>query len=147
MPSPLSEVLRDKGGQVHTIPPTATVADAVRRMNELRVGALLVLDTDRVVGIFTERDVLQRVVDKSLDATTTTVAAVMTRKVVQVHPTTLVEQAMAIMTEKRCRHLPVMEGARAIGMVSIGDLTRWMVKDQSIAIEHLIEYIQGKYPG
>jgi CBS domain-containing protein len=150
MNSPLSEVLRDKGESskiVHTIAADATVAEAVRRMNQHKIGALLVVDGPTAVGIFTERDVLQRVVATTIDAASTPVAAVMTRAVVQVHPTTLVEQAMAIMTEKRCRHLPVMQGGQAVGMVSIGDLTRWMVKGQSIAIKDLIEYIQGKYPG
>jgi CBS domain-containing protein len=147
MRSPLSEVLRDKGTVVHTIPADATVTTAVRRMNEHRIGALLVVNGASVVGMFTERDVLQRVVDSALDPGATPVAAVLTRSVVQVRTTTLVEEAMAIMTEKRCRHLPVMEGGRAVGLVSIGDLTRWIVKGQSIAIQDLIEYIQGKYPG
>jgi CBS domain-containing protein len=147
MRSPLSEVLREKGTVVHTIPADATVAPAVRRMNEHKIGGLVVVDAASVVGMFTERDVLRRVVDSSLDAGGTPVASVMTRSVVHVRPTTLVEEAMAIMTEKRCRHLPVMEGGRVVGMVSIGDLTRWIVKGQSIAIQDLIEYIQGKYPG
>lgn len=147
MGSPLSEVLRDKGSVIHTIAADSTVLAAVRRMNEHKIGALVVVEGGSVVGMFTERDVLQRVVDSALDPSRTAVASVMTRAVVHVRPKTLVEEAMAIMTEKRCRHLPVMESGRVIGMVSIGDLTRWIVKDQSIGIRDLIEYIQGKYPG
>ncbi len=143
----LSDVLRDKGAALHTVPADATVAAAVRRMNEERIGSLLVVDGAAIVGIFTERDVLVRVVDAARDATRTLVAEVMTRSVVHVRPTTAVEEAMAIMTEKRCRHLPVIEGRRPCGMVSIGDLTRWVIKDQSIEIKDLFEYIQGKYPG
>lgn len=143
----LSDVLRDKGTVVHTVAAEATVAAAVRRMNDERIGALLAVDGTAVVGIFTERDVLVRVVDAARDASQTRVAEVMTRSVVHVRPTTAVDEAMAIMTERRCRHLPVFDGRRLCGMVSIGDLTRWVIKDQSIEIKDLVGYIQGNYPG
>jgi CBS domain-containing protein len=147
MRSPLAEVLRQKGSVVHSIAADATVAAAVRRMNQESIGALLVTDGDRVVGIFTERDVLRRVVDGGREIATTKVGDVMTQSIASVRAATTIEEAMAIMTEKRCRHLPVMEGGRAVGMVSIGDLTKWIVKDQEVAIHELVEYIQGKYPG
>jgi CBS domain-containing protein len=134
-------VLADKGSQVHTIAPGATVADAVARMNELRIGALLVIDNGRPVGIFTERDVLVRVVAERRDPASTGVVEVMTRRLVSIAPTTTVEDAMVIVTESRCRHLPVIDAGTLCGLVSIGDLTRWVVRDQQHRIADLVGYI------
>lgn len=139
-------ILADKGRQVFTVSPHVSVRQAVREMNEQGVGALLVLERDHPVGIFTERDVLRRVVDVGLDPGSTPVERVMTRELVIVEPTTPVEQAMAVMTKKRCRHLPVVEGGRVVGMVSIGDLTRWVSLNQQVEIQHLVDYITGRHP-
>jgi len=147
MRSPVSQLIKEKGAEVHSIEPDATVAEAVRQMGDAKIGALLVAEGESIVGIFTERDVLRRVVAESRDPVSTKVRDVMTRSVIQVRPTTLVEEAMAIMTEKRCRHLPIMEGGKVIGLVSIGDLTRWLVRGQKVEIQGLVEYIQGRYPG
>jgi CBS domain-containing protein len=138
---PIREVLDDKGSHVETIGPDATVADAVRRMNEQHIGALLVLDGSRPVGIFTERDVLVRVVAQRRDVDTTIVRDVMTTPLVCIKPTTTVEEAMVIVTEKRCRHLPVMEGSELVGLVSIGDLTRSFIRHQQSEIQDLVSYI------
>lgn len=146
MNDPVRAILDQKGTAVETTNPEATVSDAVRAMNRARIGCLVVLDGDRPVGIFTERDVLTRVVDAGLDPTTTPVARVMTRDLVAIRPETQVPQAMAIMTEKRCRHLPVLDGGQLAGMVSIGDVTRWNVRDQRHTIEDLVSYITGEYP-
>ncbi len=143
----LRQVLAEKGSEVYRVPPETTVLDAVRAMNRHRVGAVLVTDGDRPVGIFTERDVLRRVVDAGRDPATTPVAEVMTRDVVCVSPEITVQEAMAVITEKRCRHLPVMEGERLVGLVSIGDLTRWVTRHQRFHIQDLVNYITGKYPG
>ena len=143
----LRQVLAEKGGTVHSVPPDATVLDAVREMNRLRVGCVVVMEGDRLVGIFTERDVLTRVVDGGRDPASTPVAEVMSREVVCVGPEITVQQAMAVITEKRCRHLPVMEGDRLVGLVSIGDLTRWVTRHQRFHIQDLVNYITGKYPG
>jgi CBS domain-containing protein len=132
---------------VYRIAPEATVAEAVRAMNQAKVGALVVVDGDRPVGIFTERDVLVRVVDEGREAGTTRVVDVMTRQLVAIRPATTVREAMMIVTEKRCRHLPVVEeDGRLHGMISIGDLTRWMVRGQQDRIEELLSYITGGYP-
>jgi CBS domain-containing protein len=147
MYEPLSAVLADKGPAVYAIEPGATVVEAVRQMNEKGIGALLVLESDRPVGIFTERDVLRRVVDAGLDPRATRVRDVMTVDLLVVGPSTRVEEAMAIMTNRRLRHLPVMDGGRLLGMVSIGDLTRWVTREQQHHIEHLVEYITGRRPG
>ena len=142
----LRRILEEKGDTVHSVEPEATVLDAVRRMNQHRVGALLVMDGERPVGIFTERDVLKRVVDAGKDPGKTAVAEVMTTDLVCVRPETTVHEAMAVITERRCRHLPVLEGERLAGLVSIGDLTRWLVKDKDVQIRDLVDFITGKYP-
>lgn len=146
MQSTLSAVLQHKGHEVLTIAPDAKVIDAVRKMNEHGVGSLLVMNGDEVVGIFTERDVLRRVVDAEHDPRTTKVAKVMTRELITVRQRMTVTEAMAVVTEKRCRHLPVIEDGRLLGMVSIGDLTRWVSREQAIHIQDLVNYITGQYP-
>jgi CBS domain-containing protein len=142
----ISAVLADKGRHVYTTSRRATVRQAVREMNEKGVGALLVVDDDVPLGIFTERDVLRRIVDAGLDPRTTIIDTVMTHDLIVVEPTTSVEQAMAIMTRKRFRHLPVVEGGQVVAMVSIGDLTRWVSLNQEVEIQHLVDYITGRYP-
>ena len=146
MKGTLESVLAHKGGEVHCVIPGATVLDAVRKMNRERIGALLVRDGAEVVGIFTERDVLCRVVDAGRDPSATTVREVMTGDVVAVPPDTRVEEAMAIITDRRCRHLPVMVGAELVGLVSAGDLTRWVSRHQEGHIRDLMNFITGRYP-
>jgi CBS domain-containing protein len=98
------------------------------------------------VGIFTERDVLVRVVDAGRDPAATRVEEVMTRELAVIRSATRVEEAMSVMTEKRCRHLPVVEEGRLAGMISIGDVTRWIVRNQRHTIDDLVSYIGGEYP-
>lgn len=143
---PVSAILDQKGTEVKTIPPTATVVEAVRTMNRARIGALVVVEGERPVGIFTERDVLVRVVDEGRDPGATRVADVMTRELVVIRRRTQVVEAMTVMTEKRCRHLPVVEDGQLAGMISIGDVTRWTVRDQRHTIDDLVGYIEGEYP-
>jgi CBS domain-containing protein len=116
-------------------------------MNCEHVGALLVCIDGRMVGIFTERDVLCRVLDAGRDPGTTRVADVMTSEVVTVGPETGVKDAMAVITERRTRHLPIVDGGDLKGLVSIGDLTRWVSRSQEGHIQHLMNFITGKYPG
>jgi CBS domain-containing protein len=142
----LNAVLASKDRTVHSISPTASVLEAVQKMNSERIGALLVCAGDEVVGIFTERDVLTRVVDARRDPNTTTVDEVMTDELVVVKPSMTVEEAMAVVTERRCRHLPVLDGPQLIGLVSIGDLTRWVSRNQEIHIQDLVDFITRKYP-
>jgi CBS domain-containing protein len=142
----LTAILKEKGATVHSVQPTASVLDAVRKMNEARIGALLVVEDDTPVGMFTERDVLTRVVDQGRDPGGTPIADVMTTEVVAVNPGTTVEEAMAVITERRCRHLPVIEDGRLEGMVSSGDLTRWVTRKQRYEIQDLVNFITGKYP-
>lgn len=147
MRDPVSAILDHKGRHVHSVAPRATVAEAVRVMNGAKIGCLVVLEEERPVGIFTERDVLVRVVDAGLDPRTTRVAEVMTLNPFAIRPATTVEEAMIVVTEKRCRHLPVIEGGELSGLVSIGDLTRWVVRDQRGRIDDLVSYITGGIGG
>ena len=148
MQETLATVLAGKGPAIHYVVPEAMVIDAVRTMNRERIGAVLVCVSGEMVGIFTERDVLCRVVDEGRDPTSTKVVEVMTSEVVAVRSTTRVEEAMAVITEKRFRHLPVLDDEGLLrGLVSAGDLTRWVSRNQEVHINDLVNYITGKYPG
>ena len=146
MTDTLRTLLEDKGRVVHSVAPQSTVIDAIRKMNTERIGAVLVMDGDQLAGIFTERDVLCRVVDEGRDPTTTNVADVMTTQPVVVKSTTTVAEAMAVVSEKRCRHLPVVDESRLVGLVSSGDLTHWVTRNQEYHIQDLVNYITSKYP-
>lgn len=144
---PVSTLLRDKGTTVHSTRPEDSVRDAVRQMNDHHIGALVVMRGERPVGMFTERDVLMRVVAAGLDPNTTPVEAVMSRRITVIRPETSVDDAMAIITRERHRHLPVVDAdKRVVGMISIGDLTRWIVRDEESRIQNLSEYIWGGNP-
>lgn len=138
------DLLAEKGRQVYTIRKGATVCEAVREMNRKGVGALLVMADERPVGIFTERDVLRRVVDVDRDPELTKVVEVMTPAPVTVPSSTRVEEAMAEMTSRRFRHLPVVEGGEVVGLVSIGDIMRWVMMHMEDDLQHMTEYITGK---
>ncbi len=142
----VSNVLGEKGRQVYTVSRTATVAEAVREMNDKGIGALLVMDADRIAGIFTERDVLRRVVDADRDPALTKVAAVMTRNPTTILLTTHVREAMNLMTDRRFRHLPVIQDGTVVGMLSIGDIMRWLTMQQEDEIRQMSAYITGQPP-
>ena len=146
--TPLSQVLATKarGTATLSVPPTVTVAAAAAVRNEHKVGSVLVMDGDRLVGIFTERDVLRRVVGERRDPATTRVADVMTRELVVMRPTASVEDAMRVVSERRVQHIPVVEGARVLGVVSQGDLNHWIVRNREGQIQDLVDYVTGKYP-
>ncbi len=139
----LSAILEHKGNTVHVIPSESTVAQAVRVMVEKRIGSIVVVEGDVIVGIFTERDALNRVLDAGRSPSFTRIRDVMTRRPVVVSPDMTVEQAMVIMTERRLRRLPVIDRGRLVGIISIGDLTKWVVRENT----HLQSYIWPQYPG
>jgi CBS domain-containing protein len=143
----LDLILEEKGHGLHVTAPEATVIEAVDMMCQARVGALLVMQSDTLVGIFSERDVMSRVVLVGLDPKRTCVGEVMTRDVVCVETDVSPDEAMAIITNRRLRHLPVVEGRRVVGVVSIGDLVRWAIRDREQSIEQLRDYVTGRYPG
>lgn len=143
---PVSTLLERKGSKVFSIPPTVTVFDAVAEMNRHRIGAIVVLDGERLVGMFTERDVLRRVVGAGLDPRRALVSEVMTAEVITIGPEATLEETAAIFTEKRCRHLPVVVDDKLIGLISIGDISRWMGDAHRAEAEHLKNYIAGGFP-
>lgn len=140
----VSSVLGEKGRQVYTIARNATVTEAVRQMNEKGIGALLVMDGERPAGMFTERDVLVRIVDADRDPALTRVGEVMSRGLVTITPEWHVEDAMQLMTERRHRHLPVLHDGEVVGMLSIGDVLRWVMIHQEKDIRAMTEYITGQ---
>ena len=139
----VSSLLERKGSAVYAVTPTMTIAEAVSEMNRMRVGSVVVMEGFRVVGIFTERDVLRRVVGAGIDPKIMRVADVMTRGVNTIAPETTVEETMILFAEKRCRHLPVISDGRLIGLISIGDISRWMAESHQAEAEHLKNYIAG----
>jgi CBS domain-containing protein len=145
MNAPITAILDRKGRTVFSVAPTMSVADAVAEMNRHRVGSVLVLDSNQLVGIFTERDVLRRVVGAGVDPRTTRVADVMTANVITISPEATVEETMVLFTEKRCRHLPVLDQGRLVGTISIGDITRWMSDTHRAEAEHLKNYITSGF--
>jgi CBS domain-containing protein len=145
MDTPVAALLERKGSDVHSVASTITIAEAVAEMNKKRIGCILVLDAGRLAGIFTERDVLRRVVGAGVNATTTRVADVMTKDVHTIPPETTVNQAMALFAERRCRHIPVVDHGELRGLISIGDISRWVADSSQAEAEHLKNYIAGGY--
>jgi len=141
----VADVLAAKGEQVHSIAPQTTVLDAIRKMNQHKIGALLVMQGRQVAGIFTERDVLRRVIGEEKNPAQVTVAEVMTEDVICVEPTTDLDDVASIMKQKKVRHIPVCgEGGTLHGMVSIGDLNAYHATNQEAQIHFLNEYIYGR---
>jgi len=134
---PLSKLMQERRASIHSVTPDTTVTECVRQMNELKIGAMLVMEGERLAGIFTERDAMTRVLGGGLDPTRTPVAEVMSSDPVCVSPSTTLAEARALVTTKRIRHLPVVDDGKVVGMVSSGDLTHWLVRDQSVRIGDL----------
>jgi len=137
----VQHILDHKGRNVETVAATTTVLTAVKRMNECRIGSLVVVEDDRPIGIVTERDMLARVIEPCRDPETTPVSEVMTRELVVVRTETTVGEAMRLVSRRRCRHLPVMEAGRIVGLVSAGDLTAWVARARKQTIDDLHDYI------
>jgi CBS domain-containing protein len=137
-------LLRDKAPATHSISPTATVLDAIALMAERNIGALPVMQDDRLVGMFTERDYTRKVILMGRKSRDTQVGEIMTREPVTVSPDNSVNECMEIMTEERIRHLPVIEDGKVVGILSIGDLVKWIMSAQTATIEHLTRYVFGE---
>ena len=144
--STLSEILREKeGSPLLSIEHGASVLDAVHRMNDCSVGALIVNEVGRMIGIFTERDVLRRVVGKQLDPATVCVGEVMTGRVICCTPATSIDEARELMRAQRIRHLPVLDSeGDVVGVISIGDLNAYQTTHQETTIHYLHEYLHGR---
>ena len=139
----VADILRNKGGEVLKIDASATVYDAIEKMVERNVGSILVTNGPEVAGIMTERDYLRKIALKGRTSRDTNVGEIMTSPLVYVTPQTPIEESMAIMTDRRIRHLPVVEDDDVVGVVSIGDLVKYQTQEQSFRIQYLTEYISG----
>ncbi|MHC4990743.1 MAG: CBS domain-containing protein [Planctomycetota bacterium] len=135
------QILEQKHADLAWLPPAATVLAAAQLMNERHIGSVLVMEDDRIVGIFTERDVLRRVVAEQRDPATTVLAEVMTSPVAVASPQTTVHELQKVMRDKRIRHVPVVEGERVLGMISINDLNRVQHDVDVETIRYLEQYI------
>lgn len=141
----LQYVLQNKGSQLFTISADATVLEATREMNRNRIGALMVMDGDRIAGIFTERDLLRKVVGEDLAPSSVKVGQVMSKDIICCTPDTDIEDASCIMRDRRIRHLPVCDGhGKLLGLVSIGDLNAYYVNFQEAKIQNLHDYVYGR---
>ena len=142
----VADILARKGSQVHTVQHDASVFEALEAMVDRNVGSLVVLRGEAIAGIFTERDYLRRVAREGRAPRTTRVGEVMTECLVCLDPGYSVEDCMAIMSQERLRHLPVLHDGRLAGLVSIGDLVKHLSAEREVEVRYLIDYISGKYP-
>ncbi|MDX1529914.1 MAG: CBS domain-containing protein [Rhodothermales bacterium] len=147
MSTPVSTILKKKGDWVITIPPEATVFETIGRMVDHNIGAICVTQGGGLRGIFTERDYLRRIVLQGRTSKTTKVEEVMTADVVCATPDHTVNECMAMMTEKKCRHLPVLRDGALAGIISLGDCVKALLEESEERIENLTSFIQGGYPG
>jgi CBS domain-containing protein len=140
-------ILQVKGNSIHAISPGTTVFEAIQHFADKNIGALLVMDGPRLLGVFSERDYTRKIALQGRNSRDTLVGEIISLDVIRVTPQTPVQECMQLMTEHRVRHLPVLEGERVIGVLSIGDLVNWIITAQSATISHLESYIAGGYPG
>jgi len=143
MNTSISALLEGKGRALRTVASTVTVAEAVKEMNHHKIGSVLVMDGTRLAGIFTERDALTRVISAELDPKTTPITRVMSANVLTIGPDATVQQVMDLFAERRCRHLPVMAEGKLLGLISIGDVSRWVANAHRAEAESLRQYIAG----
>ncbi len=139
-------ILQSKGSKVYHITPDSTVYEAIKLMSEKKIGALLVMEEDELCGIISERDYRDKVILKGRTSKTTAVKEIMTSNVYWVSPDESIKKCMALMTEKKIRHLPVLEHEEVIGVISIGDIIKQIISEQKVEIDHLKNYITGSYP-
>lgn len=142
----VADILARKGKEVHTVQQEASAFEALQAMVDRNVGSLVVLDGEAIAGIFTERDYLRRVAREGRPPQSTKVREVMTQCLVCLDPDRSVEDCMAIMTQERVRHLPVLDAGRLSGLVSIGDLVKHLSAEKEVEVRYLTDYIVGKYP-
>ena len=143
----IDALLYQKSADLWTVSPNSTVFDAIRLMSDKNIGALLVMEGRRLVGMFSERDYTRKVILRGKSSKTTAVREIISTPVISVEPQSTIEECMRLMTEHRIRHLPVLDGETVVGIISIGDLVNWIISAQDMAISQMEDYICGKYPG
>jgi CBS domain-containing protein len=142
----VERILRQKGSFVYSITPYNTVYEALEKLAEKDIGALMVMQDGALVGVLSERDYVRKVFLQGRSSKDTLVHEIMSSPAVTVSPKTTVDECMQRMTAERCRHLPVVDDDRVVGMISIGDLVNWIMTAQDFTIHQLQDYISGKYP-
>lgn len=144
MKTKIKDVLRSKGSQVWSVPPDATVLEALQLMADKNIGSVLVMEGDKLLGILSERDYARKVVLRGRASRNTPVSEIMTTPVYTVTPDEDIERCMALMTEKRIRHLPVMADNRVVGLISIGDVVKAIIENQAFLLDQMEAYIVGQ---
>lgn len=143
----VQDILNHKGSQVYSVHPNETVYDAIKKMADLNIGALLVLEDGKIKGIISERDYRNKVILKGRTSATTPVKDIMIRSVFCVNKSDSINLCMQLMTKKKIRHLPVLDNGELAGIISIGDVVKSVIDEQKVEIDSLRNYIQGSYPG
>jgi len=143
----VTNILKQKGTNVYSISPESTVFEAIKEMSDRGIGALLVMENKKLHGIISERDYRDKVILKGRTSKTTKVKEIMTSDVYCVSPQESLEECMALRTDKKFRHLPIVENDEVVGVISIGDIIKQIISKQKVEINHLKSYIGGSYPG
>ena len=146
MAETIASILRNKGGEIWSVHPDETVYDAIALMADKGIGALLILSEGKLVGVFSERDYARKIILQGRSSKTTSVREIMTGDPITVTPDHTIDECMRIITHHRVRHLPVMDGDKLLGVISIGDLVNAIIAAQAQTIDHLHTYITGGYP-
>jgi CBS domain-containing protein len=144
---PITALLSQKGRAVWSISPEATVYEAIERMSEINIGALVVITAEKLVGIVSERDYARKVILRGRQSREMRVREIMSMPVFYVAPETTIDECMRVMASRLVRHLPVLEDERVVGMISMGDLVKWIISSHEQTIHQLENYIGGTYPG
>lgn len=144
MSGKVRDILKAKGHAVFSVTPATTVYEAIEQMCERNIGGVLVMENEKLVGIFTERDYARKLILKGKSSKGTSISEIMTPNPITVSPDSTINECMEIMSGKRIRHLPVADGGKLVGMISIGDVVRKVIEDQRSTIEHLESYISGR---
>ena len=143
----IDSILNQKAASIWSVTPDTMVFDGIKLMSHKNVGALLVMKEGKLAGIFSERDYTRKIVLKGKSSKTTAVNEIISSPVISVTPQHTIEECMRIMTEHRVRHLPVLEGEKVVGIVSIGDLVNYIISAQHFALKQMEAYVSGQYPG
>ena len=143
----INSILDRKPAHIWSVSPDSKVFDAIKLMADKNIGALLVMSGDQLEGVFSERDYTRKIALKGKSSKSTAVREIISQPIISVVRDSTIEECMRLMTEHRTRHLPVLDGGKVVGIVSIGDLVNWTISAQHVALSQMEDYISGKYPG